>query len=254
MVNICDCRLFPFFRGNLGNKMFSYIILTFISKQFGLKTFTTKYVFHHIDKIFKISDIAVVEVVEDSLCQAFNGLTVIEKMDAFGYNEEDNVICDVEEKISLEYFTGHLGSLNKSELRKGKALIFHPYPLGYNIGSFDRNNNDAIIQDVNIPISLVREHFQFENYFTSWSFDVLAKIEKEFRTRKKLKKKKKITFVGIHNRRGDHIKDQVKEGVDELLPGYFLGGMDLYREKYKNVIFLYVSDDMEWGRLRLLPR
>ena len=70
--------------------MFSYIILTFISKQFGLKTFTTKYVFHHIDKIFKISDIAEVQFLEDSLCQAFNGLTVIEKMDASGYNEEDN--------------------------------------------------------------------------------------------------------------------------------------------------------------------
>eukprot|EP00090_Calanus_glacialis_P002682 TRINITY_DN12009_c0_g1_i1.p1 TRINITY_DN12009_c0_g1~~TRINITY_DN12009_c0_g1_i1.p1 ORF type:complete len:262 (+),score=54.03 TRINITY_DN12009_c0_g1_i1:50-787(+) len=175
-------------------------------------------------------------------------------MDAFGYNEEENIICDVEEKISLEYFTGHLGSLNKSELRKGKALIFHPYPLGYNIGNFDLKNKDAIIKDVNIPISLVREHFQFENYFTNWSVDVLARIEKDFRRRKRLKKKKLITFVGIHNRRGDHIKDQVKKGVGELLPGYFLGGMDFYREKYKNVIFLYVSDDMEWGRFRLLPR
>merc|ERR1711892_368445 len=93
-------------QGNLGNKMFSYMILTFISKQFGLKTFTTKYVYHHIDKIFKISDKVIVEVIEDSLCQAFNGLTVIEKMDAFGYNEEENIECDVTETISFEYFTG----------------------------------------------------------------------------------------------------------------------------------------------------
>ena len=83
---------------------------------------------------------------------------------------------------------------------------------------------------------------------------MLARIEKDFRRRKKLKKKKKITFVGIHNRRGDHIQDQVKKGVGELLPGYFLGGMDFYRVKYKNVAFLYISDDMEWGRFRLLPR
>ena len=103
-------------------------------------------------------------------------------------------------------------------------------------------------------MSLVREHFQFENNFINWGFEVLARIEKDFRRRKKLKKKKKVTFVGIHNRRGDHIQDQVKKGVGELFPGYFLGGMDFYREKYKNVAFLYVSDDMEWGRFRLLPR
>ena len=234
--------------------MFSYMILAFISKQFGLKTFTTKYVYHHIDKIFKISDIAIVEVIEDSLCQAFNGLTVIEKMDAFGYNEEENIECDVAENISFEYFTGHFSNLNKSEVGEGKSLIFHPYPLAFNIGTFDRQNKDTIVKDVDIPVKLVRQHFQFKDHFIRWSFDVLGRIEQDFRRRKKLKKKQVVTFIGIHNRRGDHIVDQVKEGVGELMPGYFLGGMDFYREKYKNVIFLYVSDDMEWGRLRLMPR
>ena len=29
--------------------------------------------------------------------------------------------------------------------------------------------------------------------------------------------------------------------------------MELFREKYRWVVFVYVSDDMEWGRQRLLP-
>ena len=33
--------------------------------------------------------------------------------------------------------------------------------------------------------------------------------------------------------------------------GYFRGAMDYFREEFDNVIFLYVSDDMEWGRRNL---
>ena len=28
-------------------------------------------------------------------------------------------------------------------------------------------------------------------------------------------------------------------------------GMELFREKYKRVVFVYVSDDMDWGRKHL---
>ena len=30
--------------------------------------------------------------------------------------------------------------------------------------------------------------------------------------------------------------------------GYFRDAMDYFREEFDNVLFLYVSDDMEWGR------
>ena len=32
---------------------------------------------------------------------------------------------------------------------------------------------------------------------------------------------------------------------------YFYGAMDYFREEHENVIFLYVSDDMEWGKKNL---
>ena len=30
--------------------------------------------------------------------------------------------------------------------------------------------------------------------------------------------------------------------------------MELYRAEYQNVVFVYVSDDMEWGRTKLATR
>ena len=33
--------------------------------------------------------------------------------------------------------------------------------------------------------------------------------------------------------------------------GYFRDAMDYFREEFDNVLFLYVSDDMEWGRRNL---
>ena len=33
--------------------------------------------------------------------------------------------------------------------------------------------------------------------------------------------------------------------------GYFLEAMELYREKFKRVVFVYVTDDIEWGRQKL---
>ena len=78
-------------------------------------------------------------------------------------------------------------------------------------------------------------------------------ISEEYRRRnpKKFKKKSDITFVGIHNRRGDHIVLQKQIGSKTLEAGYFLEAMDMYRAQYKRVVFLYVSDDIEWARTKL---
>ena len=64
---------------------------------------------------------------------------------------------------------------------------------------------------------------------------------------KKFKKKQDITFVGIHHRRGDHLKFQTESGIHLLEAGYFFEAMDLYRQRFKRVVFVYVTDDIEWG-------
>lgn len=63
--------------------------------------------------------------------------------------------------------------------------------------------------------------------------------------------RRNIFFVGIHNRRTDHIEWTRKRHKQEpLTPEFFYDAMDSYREDADedNVVFLYISDDMEWGR------
>lgn len=63
-----------------------------------------------------------------------------------------------------------------------------------------------------------------------------------------------VTFIGIHNRRSpdylSHIKKYQKK--KPFKKSYFYDGMDEMRESYgDNVAFLYISDDMKWGRKNL---
>ena len=98
--------------------------------------------------------------------------------------------------------------------------------------------------------------FTFRQEILTVSQDNLEFMAEHYRenNRKKFRKKKDITFVGIHNRRGDHLDYQREGGFIPLDPGYFLNAMELFREKFKRVVFVYVSDDMDWGRRKLKSR
>jgi galactoside 2-L-fucosyltransferase 1/2 len=77
--------------------------------------------------------------------------------------------------------------------------------------------------------------------------------------KKPLKKPKERVFVGIHSRRTDHVSYENARGRTDLKPSYFLQAMDLFREHFqqklkKDVVFVYVSDDLEWGKKHVLPR
>ena len=68
------------------------------------------------------------------------------------------------------------------------------------------------------------------------------------------KKPEKITYVGIHNRRTDYLEFRRKRlKLDNLYEDYFEDAMEYFREEYwdTTVVFVYVSDDMKWGRKNL---
>ncbi len=72
--------------------------------------------------------------------------------------------------------------------------------------------------------------------------------------RKVGKKANKLTFVGIHNRRTDYLQFRRKTlGLDNLYEDYFADAMEYFKEEYgeDSVVFVYVSDDMKWGRRNL---
>ena len=68
----------------------------------------------------------------------------------------------------------------------------------------------------------------------------------------------KVTFVGVHNRRGDYLEFRRRVlGLTNLYQDYFVDATDYFVEEYsedpdkKDVVFVYVSDDMKWGRRNL---
>ena len=66
-------------------------------------------------------------------------------------------------------------------------------------------------------------------------------------------KPKQVTYVGIHNRRTDYLEFRRKHlKLKKLYKEYFEDAMDYFMEEYgPNVAFIYVSDDMKWGRRKL---
>ena len=57
-----------------------------------------------------------------------------------------------------------------------------------------------------------------------------------------------MTWVGVHIRRrdyGQHLRYHY--GTGYVHPKYFSRTMKYFRDKYQNVVFVVVSDDMEWA-------
>ena len=59
-----------------------------------------------------------------------------------------------------------------------------------------------------------------------------------------------VTYIGMHNRRSKEFNEFFKKQNNKkpLKKGYWYDAMEDMRESYDNVAFLYVSDDMAWGR------
>ena len=61
--------------------------------------------------------------------------------------------------------------------------------------------------------------------------------------------------VGVHVRRTDYqqyLQAVRKEGGLYLSRQFYVDGMDYFRKKYKNPIFIVASDDLKWCRKNLL--
>ena len=60
--------------------------------------------------------------------------------------------------------------------------------------------------------------------------------------------------MGIHNRRTDHLGFQKEGGYVPIEAGYFIEAMEMFRSKYPRTVFVFVSDDLQWARQKLIPR
>ena len=147
--------------------------------------------------------------------------------------------------------------LENKDIQFGRAFILYPFGLTLDKldGLFGRYLNHHL-EDIPGILDFTLNSFVFKKKFRETSQKILTSIAQEFRKQnpKKFKRRQDITFVGVHHRRGDHIALQRESNLLQLGPGYFLNSMVSFREKYKRVVFVYVSDDMKWAEEKLLPR
>ena len=71
----------------------------------------------------------------------------------------------------------------------------------------------------------------------------------------KNRKQKELIFVGIHCRRTDHIEFEKDHSQIPVDLDYYFEAMDMFRKRMNNkkekVVFVYVSDDMAWGKKKI---
>ena len=156
-----------------------------------------------------------------------------------------------------EIYFDDMHHLEETKLKKGKSFLM--FPNGLLMAAFDETfgeNYNYHMDDVPGFLENVLRSFTFRREFSEPARYALLNIASLYRRNnpKKFRKKKDITFIGIHQRRGDHIALRDEHNIDELAPSYFLESMEMFRQKFKRVVFVYVSDDLEWGREKLERR
>ena len=103
---------------------------------------------------------------------------------------------------------------------------------------------------------LEREMYKWMKRILHFRPEVRSRVDQTLHTiarKMDLKASSEVTFVGIHNRRSSPAVDHWKKyhGQKPLKKSYFYDAMEEMRESYDNVAFLYVSDNMKWGRANI---
>eukprot|EP00096_Caligus_rogercresseyi_P007243 TRINITY_DN2504_c0_g1_i1.p1 TRINITY_DN2504_c0_g1~~TRINITY_DN2504_c0_g1_i1.p1 ORF type:complete len:419 (+),score=24.23 TRINITY_DN2504_c0_g1_i1:52-1308(+) len=145
-----------------------------------------------------------------------------------------------------------LNELSEEKYKKGRALIL--YPNGLNLWYSD---HEMIASVPNIEQELSKD-LTLKKKFLDAAEESITGAIKDYQTAKKKRtayKRKDIALVGIHSRRTDHLGYERVQGYMSLKPSYFMEAMHLFKERYgERVLFLYVSDDLAWGKENLGPR
>lgn len=140
---------------------------------------------------------------------------------------------------------------------KHSSLYFKWHP--WNLLSYLRPEDEAIPVNSNFlsgfkyPCSYtfydhvrngIRQEFRFQDHFNRYAQTVLHRAN--------FQQLYNATYVGVHVRRGDYKKAWLEafEGVPVNME-YFRQAVQYFRGKYKNVIFVAVSDDRKWCSSKL---
>ncbi|GFG32820.1 hypothetical protein Cfor_07351 [Coptotermes formosanus] len=119
------------------------------------------------------------------------------------------------------------------------------YPVAVTGDMLDHSNGSILLHNyIQLPTYIapllheVRSMFQFKESMVEESQRLLHIASRGVNN---------ITYVGVHVRRTDYIAYlKRKYHASPAKPDYFLRQMDVFRNKYKPVMFVVLSDDPEW--------
>ena len=245
--------------------MLNYIVAFILKTVYKVNVYVPRNIIEHLEKYFDNVDQDIIPVAEQSLCgfQKFwkiyseerreTGLKYVEEETLRRKNEHSKKSSNIvsvfhsNEMYKLEYepsntslqqssfpwtiFTRSSSDLLKPDEQHGKAYIF--YPAGFLFSTFDDMfDEDTPLDTVPGLIDFTLKSFQFKKVFRDKCQDHLHLIKDKFKKRYK-KKRKDVLFVGIHNRRTDHLHLQKEGGWIPLEAGYFIEvGMNKAKKVY----------------------
>jgi len=92
-------------------------------------------------------------------------------------------------------------------------------------------------------LTQLRRHFQFKSKVQAFAESFIGRVKR---------KANKTTSVCIHNRRKEYRRHLVSFGGNLVDKNYFNQAADIMKERHKSVVFILVSDDLEWSRKNIV--
>jgi len=209
--------------GRLGNAISAFLMLLWVRLDHGLQTFMEKEAVDMLSQYFVFGN-STHKVLEEDLCDW--------------------------QKFGFRKFDGNVEDLGGDEWASGKAIQIFVRRTDFmriEVQGGRKYYTDYRKQSLRA--------LTFKDKFASHARITLKNIAKKVGI-----KSKEITFVGVHNRRTDYLDFRRRVlKMSNLYEDYFEDATSYFVEEYgdperhnnKNVVFVFVSDDMKWGRRKL---
>ena len=206
-------------RGRLGNTLNAYTMLLMMRKLYGYDAYLLQESYDILTRMFTEESIEV---------------PVLEK-----------TFCDIK-SIKFQIYDGNFTELVKSKSSHANGKMYNLYPPKDKQVFLPEITNDYKRARTKTYLYL-RQTMKIKPKLVASAKETFQKVAKKMGA-----PLDKITFVGIHHRRAD-MGAFAKQAFNEKQPkkSFFYDAMDYFREEYNPVAFLYVSDDMAWGKKNL---
>jgi len=229
----------------IGTQLSIFAMLWMLRRSYNVDVFISKSCQETLSRVFTIESLSEIPVLEEFFCNPLD--------------------------INFEYYSGDFEKIAKrKEFRNGRTMWLWPRteilkPImkskGLNIEGDDYSSNFRGYNPIDHASG--EAHGKLEKDYVKWmkrklefkpSISSRVKDTLETIAWKRDLRVSQMTFVGIHNRRAPgyikHVKKYKKS--KPFKKSYFYDGMEEMRESYgDNIAFLYVSDDMKWGRANI---